>query len=90
MPSVDDMKEAYEKAKADQAEYSRNPGSPAAKKTARTAGAIMFVVGLITGGISYYLWQYQGLVSVLLAAATLTFLGLGLYLVAFGKMPKRR
>jgi hypothetical protein len=50
---MDEIKEGYEKAKADQAEYSRNPDSPAAKKTARTAGGLMFVVGLIAGGISY-------------------------------------
>ena len=90
MARTDEIKAAYEKAKADQPEYGRNPNSPAARKTARTAGGLMFVVGLVGGGISYYLWQYQGRFSIILAAATLTFLGLGLYLVAFGKMPKGR
>lgn len=50
----------------------------------------MFAVGLIAGGISYCLWEYQGRFSIILAAVTLTFVGLGLYLVAFGKMPKGR
>jgi hypothetical protein len=88
MASMDELKKAYEEAKANQAEHSRDPGSSAAKKTARTAGAIMFALGLIGAGIAYYLYEYQGMLSILVLAVTLTFLGLGLYLVAFGKMPK--
>jgi hypothetical protein len=87
---MDEIKEAYEKAKADQAEYSRNPDSAAAKKTARTAGGLMFGLGLVGAGICYYLWTSRGVFYVLLGAGTLTFVGLGLYALAFGKMPGKR
>lgn len=90
MARIDEIKEAFEKAKADQTEYSRNPNSPAAKRTARRAGAAMFGIGLVGGGIGYFLWQHQGRFSILVTAATLTFLGLGLYLFAFGKVPTKK
>jgi len=90
MPSKDEIKRAYEEAKRNQADYSRNPNSPAAKKTARTGGAIMFLVGALLAGANYYLWVYQQRFIVLLLAAAAAFLGLGLYFIVFGKAPARK
>ncbi|MEM7135962.1 MAG: hypothetical protein AAF500_05240 [Myxococcota bacterium] len=90
MSRLDELRSAYEDAKAQQAEISANPEGATAKKTARGAGAAMFVIGLIGAGIAYYLYAYQGIISGLVSAATLTFLGLGLYAMVTGKMPKKR
>jgi hypothetical protein len=88
MVSREELEKTYEQEKAKVAEYVKNPESPAAKKTARMAGVLMLVVGLLFAGANYYMYAYQGSVYILLAALALGFVGLGLYAIVFGKMPK--
>lgn len=87
---TDEIKEAYEKAKARNEEFAKNPSSPAAKRTARLAGAVLFFAGVVLAGIGYFTWTQTGRVLVLLVAAVATFLGIGLYLMLFGKMPGKK
>jgi len=87
---IDDIKNALDEAVAKQAKNSRNPDSADAKRTGRIAGFILLVLGLVSAGTSYYLYANEGLISPLLLGATIAFLGLGVFLVMFGKMPQRR
>lgn len=86
----DDLKQAWENAKADQDKFSRNPSSPAAKRNARRAGIGLFVLGLVCAGINYATWVSSGRVWILVVAAAVTFVGLGIYLMVFGEMPGRK
>lgn len=86
MGKLEEMVKRVQDERAKQA--TQDPSSPDAKKTTRVAGLIALVAGLLFAGGAYYLYEYQGRISVLLSAITLTFLAGGLYLIAFGKMPK--
>lgn len=83
----DELKKASDWAKRDQEEFDRNPDSPQAKRTARRAGIALLVVGLVLAGINYATWIFNGSVFVILVAAAVTFLGLGVYLMIVGKWP---
>jgi hypothetical protein len=90
MVSREEFKKAYEQERANVGEYVRNPESPAAKKTARHAGVMMLIVGLVFSGANYYTYAYQGSIYKWLAVLAIGFVGLGLYAIVFGKMPKPR
>ena len=90
MNRIDELRKAYEKERANQEAHKQNPNTPDAKKNARIAGLFMFVLGCVGAGVVYYLYAYQALISGWASAATVTFFGFGLYLIAFGKMPKSK
>ena len=90
MKRIDGLKDAYEKERARQEAHKKNPNTPEAKKTVRIGGLFMFVLGCVGAGVVYYLYAYEALISGWASAFTVTFLGLGLYAIAFGKMPKSK
>lgn len=73
-----------------QAFEGKDPNSAAAKKNARVGGGIVFILGLALIGANYWTWTSMGSVWVLAIAAMIAFIGLGLYAMITGKMPRKR
>lgn len=90
MSLADKLKKRLEEEQKKAAMYSKNPSSPEAKKSARTGGAILFVIGLAFAVANYWTWTNQGSVWILALACMIAFLGLGLYAMITGKMPKKK
>ncbi len=88
MNRLDDIKGKIETELAQQLKHRGNPDSREAKKTARIAGVMFFVIGIVVAGVSYYLYKYRGIVSPWIIGLMLIFLGIGLYTTAFGKFPR--
>ena len=80
MSKLDEIKKAYEEQRA----------KPHSSKSARQAGVIFLIFGLVFAGINYYLWTSQDGTYIILLAAALGFFGLGLYMAITGKTPKPR
>lgn len=50
----------------------------------------MLILGVGFSGAIYYTYAYQGSIYKWLAVLAIGFVGLGLYAIIFGKMPKPR
>jgi len=81
------MKAEYEKqSKMTPQDYS----SPEGKAKARKGGVVMLVLGLVGLAANWFVWNHWGEIHSLLIAATLTFLGFGVWVSITGKMPVKK
>ena len=64
--------------------------SPEGKAKARRGGLVFLILGLVGLGANWYVLTYHGSIHSLLIAATLTFLGLGIWVLITGKMPVKK
>lgn len=90
MSFADNLKKKLAEQQKKQAEAMKTPNSSEAKKTARMGGAALFVIGLAFAVANYWTWTTQGSAWILAIACMIAFLGLGLYAMITGKMPKKR
>lgn len=82
------VKAEYAKQAARQKELKKTPDHPEAKRSARIAGAVFLIFGIAFTGLTYYFYVYEQEIHSLVLACMITFLGFGLWLLIFGKMPK--
>lgn len=81
------IKEEYKK----QNDLVRSDGqSPEARQANRMGGIVMLVLGFVGLGVNWYCWTRLGYTATLLVAGTVTFLGLGVWVLIIGKMPFKR
>ena len=82
------LKESYQVERERQNKLKASPHLPESITNARRGGIVLLILGIIASGINVYTWTQEGFLSKWLLAAALGFLGVGLYALITGKMPK--
>ncbi len=90
MKFLENFKEELKKQNAEQQRLAQTPDAPEAKKRARLGGAVMTVLGFAFALGNYLSWTQTGVVPVITLVLMLVFLVFGPYVLATGRMPKKK
>ncbi len=82
------LKKKYQVELDRQNKLKASPHLPESITNARRGGIVLLILGIIFSAINVYFWTQEGFTTKWLLACALAFLGLGLYALISGKMPK--